>query len=107
MNALLQLAVLSLLATLCVSYDSYESNESLEDIFIGSRRANSYMRPVQPGSYYPRRILKSPVEIRTEICEDSLQCKRYAMYHGYQQAYERYFGGPAQSGRRGRGAQPR
>ncbi|KAI3360139.1 hypothetical protein L3Q82_014458 [Scortum barcoo] len=107
MRSLLQFLALCAIVSLCVCYDSHESTESIEDLFMPPSRANSFIPPRRGnvyspprgnglGSYNYVRRIKSPTERRVETCEDYSPCRSYAYRHGYQQAYQRYFGSQTQ-----------
>ncbi|XP_037332483.2 matrix Gla protein [Pungitius pungitius] len=103
MRSLLQLLALCAAASFCVCYDSHESTESIEDVFVPPNRANSFIAPQRGSVYVPARAndhhyynfmrkVKSPAERRAETCEDFSPCRFYAYRHGFQQAFQRYFG---------------
>ncbi|XP_030649127.1 matrix Gla protein [Chanos chanos] len=95
MKTVFQCTALCALLVVSICYDSEESHESFEDIFVNSYRANSFMSPPRGSghsNYYYRRKVKSPAEVRAEICEDYIPCSIYAHQYGSQLAYHKFFG---------------
>ncbi|XP_074511639.1 matrix Gla protein [Sebastes fasciatus] len=107
MRNLLQFLALFAAVSFCVCYDSSESSESAEDLFVPPNRANSFITPQRGNVQNPprgnghnhynlMRKIKSPQERRAETCEDHSPCRFYAYNHGFQRAYQRYFGAQTQ-----------
>ncbi|XP_040011339.1 matrix Gla protein [Xiphias gladius] len=103
MRILLRFLALCAAISLCVCYESHESTESTEDLFVPRNQANSFITPNSDNIYNPprgnslnnynfMRTIKSLAERHAETCEDYSPCRFYAYHHGYQQAYQRYFG---------------
>ncbi|XP_040919277.1 matrix Gla protein [Toxotes jaculatrix] len=101
MRSLLQFLALCAMVSFCVCYESHESTESIEDVFVPPRDANSFfstqrgnIHNLPRGNGFPnfRRMRKSPVEMRAEICEEYSPCRQYAYSSGYEKAFMRFFG---------------
>ncbi|XP_028268800.1 matrix Gla protein isoform X2 [Parambassis ranga] len=92
MRSLLRVLALCAAVSLCVCYDVFvPSNQA--NSFISRPRGNIHNRPRGVGqSLFSLRPTKSPAERRAETCEDYSPCRFYAYHHGYQQAFQRYFG---------------
>ncbi|XP_030045843.1 matrix Gla protein [Microcaecilia unicolor] len=97
MRVLFIVALLAILAVVTFCSDSHESYESFERYhpFVNRRKANNFIGLQQKKARTYERIRelnKSPKERQREICEDHDLCELYAMRHGFQKAYKRYFG---------------
>ncbi|CAL8264617.1 unnamed protein product [Gadus morhua 'NCC'] len=106
MEGLLLSVVLCTLLSLSLCYDSQESTESFEDVSMSPNQANSFFNPYQENpyqnlqrNYYNNYNQMWTIKSPAETCEDYSPCRFYAFRHGFQQAYQRYFGSrnPAQT----------
>nr|XP_046271502.1 matrix Gla protein isoform X2 [Scatophagus argus] len=93
MRSLLQFLALCAAVSFCVCYDLFvPPNQANSFITTQRRHVHNPPRGNRFDNYNFMRKMKSPVERSAETCEDYSPCRFYAYHHGYQKAYQRYFG---------------